>query len=370
MLMGAYCFFPIVSLPGIVLTTDSQLPAHQLTLSTALGCPCSKFEVESCVRDLPAFEECNGLPSKGRTTEKKNMNEKEESGVGEWDESKTKVEDNRLVELIEHHHGEDEGCATSRTRFRLIYYLVVSPDEMRLPKKTKWVRKKNEKAKGWQTCFGRLRGKGVLDQLENRRAPPHGPTKGEERERKIEKEKRHEKGDRAPAPQGPGPTLITTPPDFLVIIWWFQYRDRISSGIPTLTFHRDNHTHPSLICANVIDDVAYSASWVKRKKRLGGDGGGSGIREGKEVQGERESRLGRFLGSLRGPTRGFKGVLDVDVAEARKARQLGSAAGCQNLCPLPPPHPNQTTTYTHRLPSSLLLLLRRAAPPRRAHLRR
>lgn len=44
--------------------------------------------------------------------------------------------------------------------------------------------------------------------------------------------------------EGPGPTLITTPPDFLVIIWWFQYRDRISSGIPTLTFHRDNHTRP------------------------------------------------------------------------------------------------------------------------------
>lgn len=43
-----------------------------------------------------------------------------------------------------------------------------------------------------------------------------------------------------------GPTLITTPPDFLVIIWWFQYRDRISSGISTLTFHRDNHSRPSI----------------------------------------------------------------------------------------------------------------------------
>lgn len=90
----------------------------------------------------------------------------------------------------------------------------------------------------------------------------------------------------------------------------------------------------------MIDDVAYSASWMKRKKRLGGDGVGSGIREGKEAGGEGESRLGGFLGALRGPTRRFKGVLDVDVAEARKARQLGSTAGCQNLCPLPPPHPN------------------------------
>jgi len=87
----------------------------------------------------------------------------------------------------------------------------------------------------------------------------------------------------------------------------------------------------------VIDDVAYSATWVKRKKRLGGDEVSSG---GKEAEEEGESRLGRFLGALRGPTRRFKGVLDVDVAEARKARQLGSTAGCQNLCSLPPPHPN------------------------------
>lgn len=72
--MGAHCFFPIVSLPGIVLTTDSQFPAHQLTLSTALGRPCSKFEVESRARPT-AFEECNGSPSKGRTTEKKNRRE-------------------------------------------------------------------------------------------------------------------------------------------------------------------------------------------------------------------------------------------------------------------------------------------------------
>lgn len=92
----------------------------------------------------------------------------------------------------------------------------------------------------------------------------------------------------------------------------------------------------------MIDDVAYSASWVKRKKRLGGDEGGSRIRGGKEAGGEGESRLG---GALRGPTKRFKGVLDVDVAEARKARQLGSTAGCQNLCPLPPPQPNRTTTY-------------------------
>lgn len=95
----------------------------------------------------------------------------------------------------------------------------------------------------------------------------------------------------------------------------------------------------------MIDDVAYSASWVKRKKRLGGDEGGGGICGGKEAGGEGEPSLGGFLGALRGPTRRFKGVLDVDV-EARKARQLGSAAGCQNLCPLPPPHPNRITTYT------------------------
>lgn len=78
--MAAHCFFPIVSLPGtIVLTTGSQFPAHQLTLSTALGRPCSKFEVESRARPT-AFEECNGSPSKGR--EKKNGDEKEENGVG------------------------------------------------------------------------------------------------------------------------------------------------------------------------------------------------------------------------------------------------------------------------------------------------
>lgn len=73
--MGAHCFFPIVSLPGIVLTTDSQLPAHQLTLFTALGRPCSKFEVESRARST-AFEECNGSPSKGRTIKKKNRRER------------------------------------------------------------------------------------------------------------------------------------------------------------------------------------------------------------------------------------------------------------------------------------------------------
>ncbi|KMQ94634.1 virulence-associated protein e [Lasius niger] len=37
-------------------------------------------------------------------------------------------------------------------------------------------------------------------------------------------------------------------------------------------------------------------------------------------------------------------MLDVDVAEARKARQLGGTAGCQNLCPLPLSLPNRTTT--------------------------
>jgi len=58
-----------------------------------------------------------------------------------------------------------------------------------------------------------------------------------------------------------------------------------------------------------------------------------------------------FLGASRGPMRKFKGVLDVDVVEARKARQLGNTAGCQNLCslppsPPPPSYPNRTTAYT------------------------
>ncbi|KYN20975.1 hypothetical protein ALC57_06883 [Trachymyrmex cornetzi] len=197
---------------------------------------------------------------------------------------------------------------------------------MRLPKKTKWVKKKNERPKGWQTCFGQLRGKGWCSCLLNGATlhtpdewtgggadistviyhparparKPAGPAarahEEEKHERKIEKEERHEKGDHE--------------------------------------------------CAPVIDDVAYSASQVKRKKRLGGDGGGGGICGGKEAGGEGEPSLGGFLGALRGPTRRFKGVLDVNVAEARKARQLGSAAGCQNFCPLPPPHPNRITTYT------------------------
>lgn len=38
---------------------------------------------------------------------------------------------------------------------------------MRLPKKTKWVKKKNERRKGWQTCFGQLRGKGWCSCLLN-----------------------------------------------------------------------------------------------------------------------------------------------------------------------------------------------------------
>jgi len=38
---------------------------------------------------------------------------------------------------------------------------------MRLPKKTKWVKKKNERPKGWQTCFGWLRGKGWCSCLLN-----------------------------------------------------------------------------------------------------------------------------------------------------------------------------------------------------------
>lgn len=95
----------------------------------------------------------------------------------------------------------------------------------------------------------------------------------------------------------------------------------------------------------MIDDVAYSASQVKRKK---GPGGGNGLpvggRDGEE--GRRESRLDGHFGALRGPTRRFKGVLNVDAAEARKARQLGGAAGCQNLCgPALSPHRNRTTTY-------------------------
>lgn len=38
-------------------------------------------------------------------------------------------------------------------------------------------------------------------------------------------------------------------------------------------------------------------------------------------------------------------MLNLNVAEAKKARQLGGAAGCQNLCPFPPLLPNRTTTY-------------------------
>lgn len=179
---------------------------------------------------------------------------------------------------------------------------------MRLPKKTKWVKKKNERPEGWQTCFGRPQGRGWCSCLLNgatlrtpdewtgggadistviyhparparklagpaahsfvRSLVPYvdtGPQR-EERERKIEKEERQRKRDHERAlptalhslflsllffraPRGPGPTLITTPPDFLVIIWWFQYRDRISSGIPTLTFQRDNHTRSLPVCA-------------------------------------------------------------------------------------------------------------------------
>lgn len=68
----------------------------------------------------------------------------------------------------------------------------------------------------------------------------------ENRERGETRKRDHERECALLGPRGPGPTLITTPPDFLVIIWWFQYRDRISSGISTLTFHWDNHTHPPL----------------------------------------------------------------------------------------------------------------------------
>lgn len=108
----------------------------------------------------------------------------------------------------------------------------------------------------------------------------------------------------------------------------------------------------------MIDDVAYLASWMKRKKeRPGGSGGGGEIESKRDRQKwKREIKrqrkrcgggpwLSGFLGALGGPTRGFKGVLNLNVAEARKARQLGVAAGCQNLCPFPPLLPNRTTTY-------------------------
>jgi len=101
---------------------------------------------------------------------------------------------------------------------------------MRLPKKTKWVKKKNERPKGWQTCFGQLRGKGwcscllngatlhTLDEWTGGGADistviyhparlarkPAGPAarahEEEKHERKIEKEERHEKGDHECAP--------------------------------------------------------------------------------------------------------------------------------------------------------------------------
>lgn len=104
-------------------------------------------------------------------------------------------------------------------RARLMSYLWVSPDEMRLPKKTKWVKKKNERPKGWQTCFGRLRGKGWCSCLLNGAtlhtpdewtgggadistviyhparparkptwAPPHGPTRRRTRTENRERE--------------------------------------------------------------------------------------------------------------------------------------------------------------------------------------
>lgn len=65
----------------------------------------------------------------------------------------------------------------------------------------------------------------------------HPPVKEREIERERE-ERRREGIERV----GRGPTLITTPPNFLVIIWWFQQRDRISSRIPERAFHLDNQS--------------------------------------------------------------------------------------------------------------------------------
>jgi len=85
--------------------------------------------------------------------------------------------------------------------------------------------------------------------------------------------------------------------------------------------------------------LAYSASRVKRKSEpgrrreglpVGGTGEGAGGGEG-------ESRLGGHLGTLREGSRAC--LVDVDVAEAGKARQLGGAAGRQNLRPPPAPPP-------------------------------
>lgn len=64
--------------------------------------------------------------------------------------------------------------------------------------------------------------------------------------------------------------------------------------------------------------------------------------EEKKKEGERRIKTRWAFRGLTWTQRGFKGVLD--VAEARKARQLGGTAGCQNLCPLPLSFPNQTTT--------------------------
>lgn len=84
--------------------------------------------------------------------------------------------------------------------------------------------------------------------------------------------------------------------------------------------------------------------WKKKKERKRLEEGGGGSRIGWR-RWKRRCKA-RWAFRSRGPTRGFKGALDVDVAEARKARQLGDTAGCQNLCPSPPPPlPNRTTTY-------------------------
>lgn len=60
------------------------------------------------------------------------------------------------------------------------------------------------------------------------------------------RERERERRDGRESSWSRGPTLITTPPNFLVIIWWFQQRDRISSRIPERAFHLDNQSPPRM----------------------------------------------------------------------------------------------------------------------------
>lgn len=119
------CCFPTLIL-SLALYNGVQLSAHQLTLSAALDCPCSKFKLES--RATIPFKKYNDSLSENRIVKKeKNEERRREMRARQRWRTASSCKRDRLDCL--NAPWQRQNCATSRTHFYLVYSIYLPPRE-------------------------------------------------------------------------------------------------------------------------------------------------------------------------------------------------------------------------------------------------